>query len=163
MLPNLSESVQKDHTRSCPTASENQRSDNLNSNSNPSSADNPFRESKAAEQDNVLGQQSSPINSSDEGNTDKDSIANASAEPLKTDNKPVMPETTGKKVNSISNSANNGTPKSNFDYLDNKARNPRSVLGAGVRGYKSGHFVGEKIGNAATKITRKHNLKGDEK
>lgn len=161
--PNLSDSVQKNNTRSYPTVSENQRNDKFNSNNNPSSADNPFGESKAAEQDNILGQQSSPINSSNEGNTDKNSIANASAEPLKADNKPVMPEVTGKKENSISNSANNGTPKSNFDYLDNKARNPRSVLGAGVRGYKGGHYVGEKIGNAATKIAKKHNLKGDEK
>lgn len=53
----------------------------------------------------------------------------------------------------------------NSDYFDRKAHNQRSVIGAGTRGYQTGEYIGEKIGNAATKVSEKrqqrNNLKGD--
>lgn len=65
---------------------------------------------------------------------------------------------------SIANAAANGKG-SNFDYFGNKARNPRSVIGAGARGYQNGRYIGEKIGNATAKRSarkqEKQNLKGD--
>lgn len=67
---------------------------------------------------------------------------------------------------SISNKAsqrrNNG-----YDYWENKSRNPRSVVGAAVRGKNAGQYFGDKISDSVAgrreRYEAKRNAKGDNK
>ena len=111
---------------------------------------------------NIADKDKLPEASDHNGSDGNRSIANASSEQSKTDKSSNIPETRNQPEKSVSNSANNKSQTNNYDFIENKARNPRSVIGAGARGYKNGQYFGEKIGNAATKIARKRNARGDE-
>lgn len=66
---------------------------------------------------------------------------------------------------SISNRASKQNQHGEYNYWDNKSRNPRSVAGAAVRGKNDGQYWGDKINNASAnrrdRQEAKRNAKGD--
>ncbi|MCM1219449.1 MAG: hypothetical protein NC548_33640 [Lachnospiraceae bacterium] len=114
----------------------NQNSDSKNGNKNSSSSDTSGRNKSNA---NSSGD-SKDNNISQPTNSEQPSIAN------KSDNQ------------------NASANKNGFDYADYKSRNPRSIIGAGVRGNRKGNYFGEKIGNKAASISnsaKNRKAKGD--
>lgn len=148
----VSNAADKNHNTLNSKDQSSQNNSNLNpKTTNKAAAENPHDTNLSNQKDDNLNLTGNNNNSDEaqkhladkDNNTNKKSIANAAAA-----------QSSNKKSN-------------NYDYFGNKARNSRSLLGAGARGYNDGKYLGEKIGNAAVKRSvkhkEKHNLKDDER
>ena len=103
-------------------------------------------------QKNTGSDNSKGNNISQPTNSDHPSIANNSSSSGSSDRQ------------NLSSANNNASSQSGFDYADYKSRNPRSVIGAGVRGNRKGNYFGEKLGNKTASISnsvKNKNAKGD--
>ena len=88
-------------------------------------------------------------------NSDHPSVANSSESPSSINSSDGQ---------NISAANKNAASQNNFDYADYKSRNPRSVIGAGVRGNRKGNYFGEKLGIKSASVSnsaKSRNAKGD--
>ena len=104
----------------------------------------------------------SSISNADTGAAaDKSSISETAASSVQSNQIP------NSNSQSISNKAAQKKQNNGYDYWDTKARNPRSVTGAAIRGKNAGQHWGDKISNSVSnrreRQEAKRNAKGDNK
>ena len=139
------------------SSSENQNLNNKNgsknnvaSNGSKSNSSAHNKSGRAGGSNDVKGN-----NISQPTNSDHPSVANSSESPSSINSSDGQ---------NISAANKNAASQNNFDYADYKSRNPRSVIGAGVRGNRKGNYFGEKLGIKSASVSnsaKSRNAKGD--
>lgn len=132
--------------------------------------------SKGSVSKSTEGSQNTDKNSPDKHNNQN---ANSSGGKTKSDNLNISGSNNKTDADNLNNQGNgnpssianegskrqNSSANSNFDYAGYKSRNPRSAIGAGVRGTNKGQYWGNKISNAAQSRKEKsaadRNAKGE--
>lgn len=158
----LSDKTQKENHQPHSDISGNHKNTNLSDDLKPNPASN--SSAKPDDSRNTGDSLKNSVNNGSDSDSEKPSLANASAEKSSRHDQPEISEKEDLKNKSISNTAaSKNISSANSDFINNKARNHRSVIGAGARGYQNGQLIGEKVGNTAAKLAKKKHLEGDEK
>jgi len=136
---------------------DNQNLNNQNGSKNNVASNGSKSNSSAQSKSGSLGGSgdSKGNNISQPTNSEHPSVANSSESPSSVNSSDGQNSSAANK---------NASPQNGFDYADYKSRNPRSVIGAGVRGSRKGNYFGEKLGSKSASVSnaaKNRNAKGD--